>query len=204
MGSPPGAEVRVLYGELASKDRRDQGRPPCVGRRHRLQRGPADRTTATTLDPSGADRTTTVAHTPDDQAATTTQTDASGATEVTRATYDPMGNLTSQSAYPDGSGHPAGWWRLKQTGGTQVQDSSGTGNTASATGATWAGGAASTGPTGAQTQATYDYLGRQLTSTVLERLGPDHHRTPTPPPAPTRLGVALVGHLPGSIHGGLP
>jgi RHS repeat-associated protein len=103
----------------------------------------ADRTTTTVLDPAGADRTTTVSYTPDDQAATVTQSGASGATQVTSATYDPMGNLTSESLNSAGAGHPVGWWPLNQTSGTAVPDASGTGNTATATsGVTWSGGAA--------------------------------------------------------------
>ena len=111
----------------------------------------ADRTTQQTEDPSGVDRSTTVSYTPDDQPATVTRTDGTGATQVTSRTYDPAGNQTSQSVYSDGSGHPSGWWRLNQTSGTTVTDSSGTGNTASATGVTWSGGAASfAGTTGQQ------------------------------------------------------
>ena len=87
----------------------------------------ADRISSTTEDPTGADRTTTVAYTPDDQPATVTRTNASGATQVTSYTYDPMGNETSQSVQTDGAGHPTGWWTLSQTSGTTVQDSSGTG-----------------------------------------------------------------------------
>jgi YD repeat-containing protein len=104
----------------------------------------ADRTTSTVVDPAGVNRITAVAYTPDDRPGTVTHSDGSGATQVTSATYDPMGNLTSHSLYSDGAGHPAGWWRLNQTSGTMVPDASGTGNTASASSnVTWSGGAAS-------------------------------------------------------------
>ena len=114
----------------------------------------AARTTQTVQDPTGVNRTTTVSYTPDDKPATTTQTDGSGATRTTTATYDPMGNPTSQTVYGDGAGHPVGWWRLNQTSGTTVTDSSGTGNTATASGVTWANGAASFAGTSGQQVAT--------------------------------------------------
>jgi RHS repeat-associated protein len=104
----------------------------------------ADRTTSTVTDPAGLDRITTVSYTPDDQPGTVTRSSASGATQVTSATYDPMGNLTSKSLYTDGAGHPAGWWRLNQASGAAVPDASGTGNMATASSnVTWSGGAAS-------------------------------------------------------------
>ncbi|TML32360.1 MAG: Teneurin-1, partial [Actinobacteria bacterium] len=104
----------------------------------------AARQTSSTLDPTGARRGTTVSYTADDAIATSASTDASGATLVTSATYDPMGHVTSKSIRSDGAGHPTGWWRLGQTSGTSVVDASGTGNTASttATGVTWSGGVA--------------------------------------------------------------
>ncbi|MFC1434545.1 LamG-like jellyroll fold domain-containing protein [Streptacidiphilus sp. N1-3] len=111
----------------------------------------ADRVTATTVDPTGVDRTTTVSYTPDDRVATSTLSDATGATHTTRSTYDPMGNVSSRSIQEDGSGHPVGWWPLNQTAGSNVTDASGTGNTATATGVTWGNGAATfAGSTGQQ------------------------------------------------------
>lgn len=114
----------------------------------------ADRTVGTTVDPTGADRTTTYSYTPDDQVGTETQSDASGATEVTTATYDGMGKPTSQSIHQDGTGHPTGWWPLTQSSGTMVTDASGTGNTANAGGVTWTGGSASFAGTSGQQIAT--------------------------------------------------
>ncbi|MGD0557188.1 MAG: LamG-like jellyroll fold domain-containing protein, partial [Streptosporangiaceae bacterium] len=110
----------------------------------------ADRTTEQVLDPSGLDRTTSVSYTPDDQEATVTQSGTDGDTRTTSYTYDPAGNMTSESVQSDGSGHPTGWWKLNQSSGSTVTDSSGTGNTAAATGVTWSGGAASLSGTSGQ------------------------------------------------------
>ncbi|MFF8944220.1 LamG-like jellyroll fold domain-containing protein [Streptomyces sp. NPDC014864] len=99
----------------------------------------ASRTTSTELDPTGVDRVTTVSYTPDDQVASESDHDASGYDRTTTNTYDDMGNLLSETLYGDASGHPAGWWKLNQTSGRSVTDSSGTGNTATADpGVTWA------------------------------------------------------------------
>ncbi|HEX7661183.1 MAG TPA: LamG-like jellyroll fold domain-containing protein, partial [Pseudonocardiaceae bacterium] len=103
----------------------------------------ADRTTKTVDDPTGLARASTVSYTPDDQVATSQETDATGWNRTVSATYDPMGNQTAQSISGDDSGHPIGWWQLNQASGTTVTDSSGNGNTANATGVTWADGAAS-------------------------------------------------------------
>ncbi|MFI7501164.1 LamG-like jellyroll fold domain-containing protein [Streptomyces sp. NPDC049687] len=99
----------------------------------------ASRTTSTELDPTGVDRVTTVSYTPDDQVASENDHDSSGYDRTTTNTYDDMGNLLSETLYGDASGHPAGWWKLNQTSGKSVTDSSGTGNTATAgSGVTWA------------------------------------------------------------------
>ncbi|OAH14145.1 LamG-like jellyroll fold domain-containing protein [Streptomyces jeddahensis] len=99
----------------------------------------ASRTTSTTVDPTGVDRVTTVSYTPDDEIATENDHDSSGYDRTTTNTYDDMGNLLSETLYGDASGHPAGWWKLNQTSGTNVTDASGTGNTATAgSGVTWA------------------------------------------------------------------
>ncbi|MFF4599833.1 LamG-like jellyroll fold domain-containing protein [Amycolatopsis sp. NPDC001319] len=102
----------------------------------------AGRVTKTVDDPNGAARTTTVSYTPDDQVATSTQSDPSGASRTVTTGYDPMGVLTSRSLSADGAGHPVGWWKLDQTSGAGVTDSSGTGNTAAATNVAWADSAA--------------------------------------------------------------
>ncbi|MEV7151660.1 LamG-like jellyroll fold domain-containing protein [Streptomyces sp. NPDC093084] len=103
----------------------------------------ASRTTSTTVDPTGVDRVTTVSYTPDDQVATENDHDDTGFDRTTANTYDDMGNLLSETLYGDASGHPAGWWKLDQSAGRSVTDSSGTGNTGTAgTGVTWSDGAA--------------------------------------------------------------
>src|SRR5262249_765576 len=90
----------------------------------------------------------------DDQPVTSTETDASGATRTTSLGYDTAGRMTSRSISTDGVGHPAGWWKLDQTSGTSVADSSGNGNTAAATGVTWSDSAASFAAASGQGVAT--------------------------------------------------
>jgi RHS repeat-associated protein len=103
----------------------------------------ASRTTSTTVDPTGVDRTTNVSYTPDDLVATETDSDATGSRTTTSDTYDAAGNTLSESVYGDGSGHPSGWWKLDQDGGSTVTDASGTGSTANVgSGVTWSDGAA--------------------------------------------------------------
>jgi YD repeat-containing protein len=88
------------------------------------------------------DRVTSVSYTPDDQVATQNDHDSSGYDRTVSDTYDHMGNLLSETLYGDASGHPTGWWKLNQSSGDTVTDSSGTGNTAHATDVTWADAAA--------------------------------------------------------------
>ncbi|MFC3572429.1 LamG-like jellyroll fold domain-containing protein [Streptomyces yaanensis] len=102
----------------------------------------ASRTTSTTVDPAGVHRTTAVSYNPDDLVASTEETDSSGWDRVTTNAYDAKGNLTAQTVHGDASGHPSGWWKLDETSGTGVTDSSGAGNTGTATGVTWSGSAA--------------------------------------------------------------
>jgi RHS repeat-associated protein len=108
----------------------------------------ADRQTSQTLDPSGLDRTTSISYTPDDYVASETLTGAGSSTPVrsTSYTYDPMGNVTSQSQALQGGGNtPTAWWPLNQTSGTSVPDASGTGHTATASNVTWSNGAENNG-----------------------------------------------------------
>ncbi|MFJ8136846.1 LamG-like jellyroll fold domain-containing protein [Streptomyces sp. NPDC096013] len=98
----------------------------------------SSRTTSTTVDPTGVDRVTSVSYTPDDQVASENDHDATGYDRTTTDSYDDMGNLLSETLYGDASGHPSGWWKLNQTTGRSVTDSSGTGNTVTAgPGVTW-------------------------------------------------------------------
>ncbi|OLB75035.1 MAG: hypothetical protein AUI14_22170 [Actinobacteria bacterium 13_2_20CM_2_71_6] len=103
----------------------------------------ASRTTSSTLDPAGLKRTTTMAYSPDDYVTSTTLTDGTGAVVTTSdRTYDPMGRMTSQNIHLDGAGKPNQWWKLNETAGTVIADSSGSGLTATGTDITWSGGTA--------------------------------------------------------------
>ncbi|MFB9926081.1 LamG-like jellyroll fold domain-containing protein [Amycolatopsis halotolerans] len=110
----------------------------------------AGRVERTVDDPGGAARTTSVSYTPDDKVATSMQSDPSGRSRTVSTAYDPMGVLTSRSISSDGTGHPVGWWKLNQTSGTAVTDSSGSGNPATATAVTWSGDAANLDGTASQ------------------------------------------------------
>ena len=112
------------------------------------------RTTSTTVDPNGVDRTTTVSYTPDDRVTTSSETDAAGADRTVGYTYDAAGDTLSQTVYGDASGHPTGWWKMNQTSGIAVPDSTGTGNTAQASGVTWGSGTATLSGTGGSGIAT--------------------------------------------------
>jgi RHS repeat-associated protein len=103
----------------------------------------ASRTTSTTLDPNGLRRTTDLTLSADDTVVATRISDGSGTVARTEATYDPMGRVTSRTVFNDGSGRPAGWWKLNETSGSTARDSSTAGRSATlTTGVTWADGAA--------------------------------------------------------------
>ncbi len=59
----------------------------------------AGRTTSATLDPDGVARVTTYAYSADDAVLITTRSDASGASDVVDATYDPLGRVTSRTVH---------------------------------------------------------------------------------------------------------
>ncbi|MER5474053.1 LamG-like jellyroll fold domain-containing protein [Streptomyces sp. NPDC002685] len=127
----------------------------------------ASRTTSTTVDPAGVARVSTVSYTPDDQVASENDHDATGYDRTTTSTYDAMGNLLSETLYGDASGHPAGWWKLNQTSGTNITDSSGTGNTATAgSGVTWSDNAAKFAGTTTGTGNVVDTTGPVLDTTA--------------------------------------
>lgn len=128
----------------------------------------ADRTTLTTDDPTGVDRQSRMSYTPDDLVSTEQDTDSSGYDRTTGYTYNSGGNETSETLTGDASGHPSGWWKLGQTSGSTVPDATGNGNTASATGVTWATG--SDGTTSAQFAGT---TGQQIATNgpVLDTTG---------------------------------
>ncbi|MEU8797132.1 LamG-like jellyroll fold domain-containing protein [Spirillospora sp. NPDC048819] len=114
----------------------------------------ADRTVSTTVDPSGVARTKTISYTPDDQVENTTDVAPGQWPMSTSYTYDPMGRKTRVALTADDPGHPVGWWKLDQTSGDMVSDSSGTGNAAHATGVTWNDQAAEFGAASGQEIAT--------------------------------------------------
>ncbi|WP_149259133.1 LamG-like jellyroll fold domain-containing protein [Actinomadura sp. K4S16] len=97
----------------------------------------ADRITSTTVDPSGVARRQTISYTPDDQVESTTDEAPGEWPASTSYTYDPLGRMTSETLKADDPGHPVGWWKLDQTSGAMVTDSSGTGNAAHASEVTW-------------------------------------------------------------------
>ncbi|HET9082145.1 MAG TPA: LamG-like jellyroll fold domain-containing protein, partial [Trebonia sp.] len=99
----------------------------------------AGRVTRQALDPSGLNRVTSIAYTPDDQPATVTRTGPDGVTQVTSYTYDPAGNVLSQTLADPGAGGPAAWFALSQTSGTAVSDQAPGGQPATASGVTWDG-----------------------------------------------------------------
>lgn len=102
----------------------------------------AGRTTKQTLDPTGINRTTTMVYGPDDTVLSTIVADATGS-QITDATYDPMGRMTSQTVRHAGTGEPNGWWRLNETTGSVATDATIAQRHATAgAGLTWADGAA--------------------------------------------------------------
>lgn len=114
----------------------------------------ASRTTSTAVDPAGVNRVTSLSYTPDDKVATRNEHDSSGWDRTTSSTYDAAGNPLSETLYGDASGHPSGWWKLDQSAGTNVTDTSGSGYTANATGVTWGNNAATFAATSGQQVAT--------------------------------------------------
>src|SRR5262249_51980568 len=111
----------------------------------------ADRTTSSTLDPSGLDRTTAYSFSPDDFVVNTTVSSGDTVYSSVGKTYDPLGRVTSTTVHDDTAGHPVGWWPLTDGAAgtasdspTFAADASGSGDTGtlSASGVTWASGAA--------------------------------------------------------------
>ncbi|WP_162602676.1 LamG-like jellyroll fold domain-containing protein [Streptomyces spongiicola] len=89
----------------------------------------ADRTTGSVLDPTGANRTTRVSYDPDDNVVTETETDpATGDISTSDSTYDNLGNVTGTTVH-DGTTAPVARYRLDETTGSSVADSSGANHT---------------------------------------------------------------------------
>ncbi|MCS0637856.1 LamG domain-containing protein [Streptomyces sp. LP05-1] len=85
----------------------------------------ADRTTSTVIDPAGANRTSTVSYDPDDNPVSETEHDpATGDTATTDTTYDNLGNVTGFTTH-DGTTAPVARYRLDETSGSTLTDSSG-------------------------------------------------------------------------------
>jgi RHS repeat-associated protein len=118
--------------------------------------------TSATLDPAGLDRTTSYVYSPDNAvlSQTVTGSGSSAPAQETDYSYDPMGNMTSQSVHDDPASvaSPAGWWPLTNSGGANenyVPDASGNDNMLTpGTGVSWStSGAAFGGTSGQQLSA---------------------------------------------------
>ena len=99
----------------------------------------AGRATQVVTDPNGLDRTESVTYTPDDQQASVTDSGPDGVSQATSYTYDPAGNVLSQSLADPGAGGPAAWFGLMQSSGTAVPDEIAGGQPATASGVSWTG-----------------------------------------------------------------
>ncbi|MEU3605707.1 LamG-like jellyroll fold domain-containing protein [Streptomyces sp. NPDC035033] len=98
----------------------------------------ADRTVSEILDPNGLGRTTTVSYDPDDNVVTETDRDpATGDVSTTDTRYDALGNITGSTTH-DGTTAPVARYKLDETTGYGLADSSGANNTGShGTGMHW-------------------------------------------------------------------
>jgi RHS repeat-associated protein len=89
----------------------------------------ADRTTSSVLDPTGVNRSTTVSYDPDDNVVSETERDpATGDVSTTDTTYDHLGNVTGTTVH-DGTTAPVARYKLDETTGYSVGDSSGANHT---------------------------------------------------------------------------
>ncbi|WP_435189075.1 LamG-like jellyroll fold domain-containing protein [Streptomyces sp. bgisy126] len=89
----------------------------------------ADRTTSSVLDPNGLARSTKVSYDPDDNVVTETEYDpATGDTSTTDTRYDHLGNVTGNTVH-DGTTAPVARYKLDETTGFGLADSSGGNNT---------------------------------------------------------------------------
>ncbi|MFE5734003.1 LamG-like jellyroll fold domain-containing protein [Streptomyces sp. NPDC056528] len=85
----------------------------------------ADRTTSSVLDPNGLARSTKVSYDPDDNVVTETEYDpATGDTSTTDTRYDHLGNVTGNTVH-DGTTAPVARYKLDETTGFGLADSSG-------------------------------------------------------------------------------
>ncbi|MFV2117301.1 LamG-like jellyroll fold domain-containing protein [Streptomyces sp. Act-28] len=89
----------------------------------------ADRTTSSVLDPTGVNRSTTVSYDPDDNVVSETEKDpATGDVSTTDTMHDHLGNVTGTTVH-DGTTAPVARYRLDETTGYSVGDSSGANRT---------------------------------------------------------------------------
>ncbi|NUK10469.1 Teneurin-1 [Streptomyces lunaelactis] len=89
----------------------------------------ADRTTSSVLDPSGVNRSSTVSYDPDDNVVSETENDqATGDVSTSDTTYDNLGNVTGTTVH-DGTTAPVARYKLDETTGYSVGDSSGANHT---------------------------------------------------------------------------
>ncbi|MFI6207113.1 LamG-like jellyroll fold domain-containing protein [Streptomyces sp. NPDC051041] len=88
-----------------------------------------DRVTSSVLDPTGVNRTTKVSYDPDDNVVSETESDpATGEVSTEDTLYDNMGNVTGTTVH-DGTTAPVARWKLDETTGYSVGDSSGANHT---------------------------------------------------------------------------
>jgi RHS repeat-associated protein len=95
----------------------------------------ANRTTSSTLDPSGLKRTSTFEYSADDFQVAETVSDPSGVLSKSETMYDPMGREIAFTQH-NGAMAPMGWWKLNETAGGTAKDSAGN-SPATATNVTW-------------------------------------------------------------------
>jgi len=95
----------------------------------------ANRTTSSTLDPSGLKRTSTFEYSADDFQVAETVSDPSGVLSKSETIYDPMGRQIAFTRH-NATMAPVARWKLNQTAGSIAQDSAGN-SPATATDVTW-------------------------------------------------------------------
>ncbi|MFE6713052.1 LamG-like jellyroll fold domain-containing protein [Streptomyces sp. NPDC057695] len=89
----------------------------------------ADRTTSSVFDPNGLARSTNVSYDPDDNVVSETEYDpATGDRSTTDTRYDHLGNVTGNTVH-DGTAAPVSRYKLDETSGFGLADSSGGNNT---------------------------------------------------------------------------
>ncbi|MEU9866167.1 LamG-like jellyroll fold domain-containing protein, partial [Streptomyces sp. NPDC047971] len=98
----------------------------------------ADRTTSSVLDPNGLARTTRVSYDPDDRVVSETETDpTTGEVSTSDNLHDNLGNTTGTTVH-DGTTAPVARYKLDETTGFSVADSSGANHTGThGTGVHW-------------------------------------------------------------------